>query len=351
MNGNSGAVVKRDNYLDFVRGLAIVFVLWGHVIQYFIVGYGDFYADKTYKMIYSFHMPLFMFISGYVFYWSTSKRDAILLIKKRIFTLGRTMVLWGMVCWIISRGNLLLRDPLTAILNLRTDIFSLWFLWSVLVSSIFVIVLNRLHGITAIIWLIVSIMLLYIIPNPDLNLFVYPFFILGFFSNKYKISQSLSKFGIVFLVFFLFLLNFYSKDHFVYITGSRLFGNTIDMSEQLKIILFRYMIALCGCAAVLYISYLIYKKNEKSKGVYYLSVLGKYSLQIYISQHFLLEHIGGKVYKMFVQITQHNYLAENRFLFDWIWSPMIAIVMCILITYGCKFIEKRTCLSRILFAR
>ena len=52
---------KREINIDVLKGLGIIFVMLGHM-----VGIG-FYED-IYVYIYSFHMPLFFFISGYLKY-------------------------------------------------------------------------------------------------------------------------------------------------------------------------------------------------------------------------------------------------------------------------------------------
>ena len=48
---------KRSEYIDIAKGLGILAVIWGHII----VGHW------TGKLVYSFHMPLFFFISGMLF--------------------------------------------------------------------------------------------------------------------------------------------------------------------------------------------------------------------------------------------------------------------------------------------
>lgn len=56
------------NYIDRLKGLAIILVVMGHVLLYCCCSC-DFpraMADFIGKGIYSFHMPLFMFLSGIV---------------------------------------------------------------------------------------------------------------------------------------------------------------------------------------------------------------------------------------------------------------------------------------------
>lgn len=46
---------SRDSFLDFVKGISIILVLWGHCIQYLSVESFDFFDDSAFKIIYSFH--------------------------------------------------------------------------------------------------------------------------------------------------------------------------------------------------------------------------------------------------------------------------------------------------------
>lgn len=58
-------ITKTDRvlYLDLLKCFAIFLVIWGHSIQYFkSTAYFD---EPIYRIIYSFHMPLFMALSGY----------------------------------------------------------------------------------------------------------------------------------------------------------------------------------------------------------------------------------------------------------------------------------------------
>ena len=54
---------KRNVDLDVARGVAIIMVVFGHAIQYTS---RSFDANFIFKFIYAVHMPLFMFISGFL---------------------------------------------------------------------------------------------------------------------------------------------------------------------------------------------------------------------------------------------------------------------------------------------
>lgn len=64
-----GKTYKRDIGIDILKCIAIYLVVLGHSIQNCDV---NFMRNTLFEFIYSFHMPLFAFISGFVSYNSNS---------------------------------------------------------------------------------------------------------------------------------------------------------------------------------------------------------------------------------------------------------------------------------------
>ena len=74
---------ERLKSIDYLKGIAIMLVVLGHTIQ-MMKGSDAAYHDRLFNYIYSFHMPVFMFVSGYVSYKAcVSMND----IKKRAYQL------------------------------------------------------------------------------------------------------------------------------------------------------------------------------------------------------------------------------------------------------------------------
>ena len=78
-------MAKRIEYIDIARGIGILLVVMGH---------NDFavVSPFMYKLIYSFHMPLFFFLSGYflntaVGFWSFFKKRFNAVMKPYFFTI------------------------------------------------------------------------------------------------------------------------------------------------------------------------------------------------------------------------------------------------------------------------
>lgn len=86
---------ERIAYIDRLKGFAILLVVIGHVIQ-FLYCPDKFDDNAVFRFIYSFHMPLFFVLSG----WVTNMKlgcieDLYLKIKSRFFQLVVPFVFWG----------------------------------------------------------------------------------------------------------------------------------------------------------------------------------------------------------------------------------------------------------------
>lgn len=66
---NQATPAQRDGYWDLIKAFLITFVIWGHCIQFLHVPGSElltsYWESACFKGIYLFHMPLFIFISGY----------------------------------------------------------------------------------------------------------------------------------------------------------------------------------------------------------------------------------------------------------------------------------------------
>ena len=58
---------KRIEWVDIFRGIVILLVVWAHMVQSGDSAYHKRFIRLTYLIVYSFHMPAFFFISGYMF--------------------------------------------------------------------------------------------------------------------------------------------------------------------------------------------------------------------------------------------------------------------------------------------
>ena len=80
-------LTNRNQFLDVLKGILILCVVFGHTIQY---GSGNvflqselYWEQPLMRLIYSVHMPLFMGIAGYLCYFSLPKYSCLGYIKRR----------------------------------------------------------------------------------------------------------------------------------------------------------------------------------------------------------------------------------------------------------------------------
>lgn len=88
---------KRLDYIDIAKGLCIVLVVMGHIIQFDLEGNA---AGSVMGFIYSFHMPVFMLLAGYVAALSRSRNTlstAKSFVVKKFTQLFVPFLVWGVV--------------------------------------------------------------------------------------------------------------------------------------------------------------------------------------------------------------------------------------------------------------
>ena len=220
---------------------------------------------------------------------------------------------------------------------------SLWFLWSVLCASIVIAVCEKITSIKILRLLIIILGagFVWLFPNNDMNLFMYPFFVGGFYFAKYKdkIPMALMNVKYFSLVLFPLMMLFYQKKHFFYTTGIKSSANKLEL---LSIDLFRWAIGFIGSVFVLVILEVIYNNLICKKLIIAKPVaqLGKKSLQVYCLSIPLLSFWLPKVYSKFCNKIGGNFFAANMYLYNFIFTFFLAVLYAIAIYYFAILLEK-----------
>ena len=306
---------KRDSYFDVVKGITILLVVVGHTIQY---GNGvsffqenEFYHNSAFKVIYSFHMPLFMLVSGYFFYFSNKKYRVNELIKSKLQTILIPIVSFSFLYFLLTKFNI--TDSI--LLSFRRFAWTLlsvkiyWFLWALLSISIvlkLILSLKNRYLIVGVCLILFAALPLLIDDNFGLYLFffIYPYFLLGYLANKFNAYAYLknNRYA-VFLVSiccYLVLMLFYTESSFIYTTKLSLFQNGSFSFSQLVIDLYRWGVGFVGCVAILSLISILMQYSVFLVDI--LSRVGVFSLGIYCFQiilfriyslHFMDSLMGG----------------------------------------------------------
>lgn len=290
------------------KGLAIILVVIGHTIQ---ARNPDFDEQLWFRVIYSFHMPFFVFLSGAVaaFWFDPSKLNSLnpkaalsILLnrsKKSFVRLVIPFICWGLL------GAYLQESPnsITSILAMlfRRPDTGLWFLLCIFYC---ILVLNILQGLIYFFkrilpsgiktpndltyFLIISLLWLLIqsrLGNGSgfyaaKSYFIYFLLGLGFF--KFLMPHIKTWMYLIGIPGFIFLASCWHR------TKPYNFVNEIPSSMAMLMPWFSMIVALCGICAMLFIIS-NFEKLHLPKAQYALAELGKLSLGIYAMHYYFIE--------------------------------------------------------------
>lgn len=206
---NNQSKGKRIIWLDFAKLIAIYLVVFGHALQYLHPGTDPHY-NYMWLFVYSFHMPLFMLISGY-FSYSILNESFLTLIKKKTFQLIIPCLLWGIIWYLLKVSYTykgmddIVNNIIPNIKWLTMDV--LWFLKS-LFLCIFLCYIFRKN-----IWLLIlSLLLSQIMPFKLPSM--YPCFLVGLLCRHKDIFTKINfKWTAVVVVLFIILFIFFEPCH------------------------------------------------------------------------------------------------------------------------------------------
>ncbi len=312
---------NRDLTLDYLKAFAIVLVALGHSLQYGLGQPNDGIFDNwLMKFIYSFHMPLFMMISGYLFGFSVKKHS----FKENLFGKLKSLLvpiaIWSIPVTFIdiikySPERLNPWDFFKSYLN--EFIGQFWFLWAVLLCSIVVLIVNRFLNDSIIVYVVIF-GLTFVIPNiimvDELYRFMFPLFVLAYLICKYNILENLSvrkiyAITIVSMVVFIALLIFYDRESYIYISGHSLIHKQ-NWLHQLFVDIYRIVIGIVG-SIFFWGLFSIISKYIKGIVSKVLLCLGTNTMGIYILSFFISVYILPEVVKEYIGLNYGLALLET----------------------------------------
>lgn len=83
--------------LDATKGIAIILMILGHCIQLSYVSDEGFFENIVFKLIYSFHMPLFMIISGFLFAGTVERKSLLQIIYSKVTNILFPILIWNFI--------------------------------------------------------------------------------------------------------------------------------------------------------------------------------------------------------------------------------------------------------------
>lgn len=230
-------LIERQRFIDIdcAKGLAIILVVIGHIVAReggAPLG-NEWYYLYLKRAIYTFHMPLFMFLSGWVFYYTAPISNSLKELKTFIFKKAyRLLVPFFAMAFVIILGKyfagkiLFVDNPVN---NIATSIINLFwhtkyscasFIWYVYVVFIFIVFTVLWMKIFKSKWNLIPLLLISLIINiVQLPAYLYLdfigrnyiYFILGCIAFQHKdiYYQFINKYSYNFLLIALSCLTMY----------------------------------------------------------------------------------------------------------------------------------------------
>jgi len=169
--------VSRLAWVDYAKGLGIILVVYAHVLRGVDAAGLDLSTDFFYwsdTLIYSFHMPLFFFLSGMFFSHSLARRGRWGLIVDKSRTIAYPYVVWSLLQGLVyvaasayTNTEMTLADVLAFAWHPQAQF---WFLYALFWMFVIAVVCARVGGRRGL-WLL-AIVSMAMMAKPSLTRFV-----------------------------------------------------------------------------------------------------------------------------------------------------------------------------------
>lgn len=310
-------MAKRIEYIDKLKGVAILFMVMGHVMQ-ISLGVGDVAFNKFYT---SFHMPIFMALSGIFIYkyfkeWTFHEYQSFIYSKiKRILlpfiTIGGlySYVFYGNITCLLN-GSFTGYWFLPALFICMTVDVTISYILKNINNNIFIDVIVRLFF-----WILLILLFYYFLNYSYLRgaIYHYPFFVMGIMMVKYEKIKSLlfENDRIIAILVYIFLASWVLID-------------SVPLGFN-----------LLGIFSIPILIFLFYKLNANIPSIF--NLMGQYSLEIYVFHRFFLPsmlNVGSYLVK-----SIENFDKSQNFIFFFIISLLISLPICFICIWLGKAIK------------
>lgn len=277
-NNNKKQVKSTIPWIDIAKGLGILLVVVGH--------YNPINAPEYWKLIhrfvYSFHMPLFFLVSGYLYQY-TNNDNYISFVRKKLLRLGLPFVFVAVAYFVIklvASQYVELAYPvnLSSLLQLfnnplKSYVPILWFLHALI--GIFLIYPILRMFLNSVVVLIFSLLIVFLFAIFEIELLVFknmfdflPYFSVGVLVGQYFTEDDFTRLGQIKVSLLLLFLTIFSFAMFTF--TNQLWGGLGNYTKFLPGVL--------GAFLLISFANVIYKKKYSKL----FSQLGVASMSIYL---------------------------------------------------------------------
>lgn len=286
-------MAERIKYWDIIKGIAILLVFIGHA----------FYdiSHPISLIIYSFHMPLFMIVSGYFFFFTLKKDTWYIIRSKFVATMIPVFLTTFLLFFEKFDPDLNLIGHLKAYWGL--SIRNLWFLWAYFINAMIVLVVCRCVKNEP--WRLILLSLIFVIflLTPDYweqtgTKFMFPCFVFGYYMNAHSLPELEKRHpfivSIICITVYIALFLAFRIDYTFYYSKVYIFNGYYPPVKMLLVNLYRVGIGIFGSLALMCIVHNLMSLSKRPVGRNnILAVIGSQTLGMYIT-HIYLNHYFDK---------------------------------------------------------
>ena len=286
----------RDHHIDALKGVAIILVVLGHAIQLNNPNYDN---NLLFRIVYSFQMPMFFFLSGFIL--STQLGNSLLnYLKKNAVRLLVPFIVWYLISYIFVRFQTDISLPAYLFALIKSPAGGLWFLWVLFWNSFLLFAVLKIARLKN--WLrwenyfIIAAILLSRTASADfLGLSevkqYFPYYAAGFFVCKY-LDVLKGKRKIIYavaVVAFPVLILGWKRNEFptFYPVLLQLFND--KGTARLIVSIYKYAVSFLGIA----LSSFILAGIKGTRAYWFLCWLGTLTLDIYVCHGYFIFGFGN----------------------------------------------------------
>ena len=139
----------RDAWVDYAKAIGILLVVYGHAARGVYnagIPMDTVLYERVDSIIYSFHMPLFFFLSGLFFLHSLGRRGPLALTLNKIDTIIYPYILWSLIQGLTEvglAGYTTGHATLSEVLSLWDPRVQFWFLYALFLVMLTAIIVYR----------------------------------------------------------------------------------------------------------------------------------------------------------------------------------------------------------------
>ena len=318
---------KRDPYIDLTRGLAVVLMIFGHCLQYGsgkeYLANAEFYNNPVFAIIYSFHMPLFMVVSGLLFETTIRKYSFGENIVSRFTKMLLPIICWTFLEYVIKTlcGQVeFVTLGIWAKTLIRTCLTSLWFLWAVFYSSLIVLMINKYFrdSVFAYMAVLITMIILPDIYNFHLYKYMYVYFVGAYLyqKNKEKLRINIKYIPIALALIYIVMMREWDVNKYIYRSRICILGRETSWFRQLSIDIYRWIVGALACIVVMYLLKIISDKYSEKAPFKDVGNVGKNSLGIYL--------ISGMLFDLFIPNITRGF--EHNILINFVETLMVLLI-------------------------